>query len=210
MTTQIYPNIEDDNNRTLLYKQRSEKIISDIKQLQVKCKHYTKISRKWNRVTKVIEGISYSFFIAGEVAATIIAGLATGGIVLPVFIPLIISGLSFAELSILQITKHTLMHKNKEKYKKKAKLYNDYINRLWLYYEKARQDGIICLEELEGFNKLLAELESKLETEFTNNVANIDIDSLRKQAEIDVKKELNKEYLEKLKQEARQKYSAAL
>jgi hypothetical protein len=202
----LYPTL-DDENRVQLYKQRSDKIISEIKRLKERSNHYSKVAKKWNTASKVLEGVSVTVLILGEISATAVASVITGGIALPAFIPIILSSASLAELGISKITKHILMDKRKEKYKKKAKLYDDYINRVWLYYERARQDGIISMEELEGFIKLVEELESKLESE-NNFDANLDMQSLRKQAELEVKREKNQEQLDRLKNEVRQRYNA--
>lgn len=208
-TNQIYPTLEDDGTRMQLYKQRSDKIIYEIKQLQDKSKHYAKVAKKWNKACRIVEELSDVFLILCGLSATTLAAVSTAGVAIPVFITIILSGAPIIELGIIKSIKHTAMKKRQEKYSKKSKLISDYVNRVWLYYEKAKQDGIISTEELEGFIKLIDELNAKLETEFSGVGDSLDMNLLRKQAEMDVKKELNKEFLEKLKQEMRQKYSAA-
>ena len=208
-TTQIYPSL-DDESRVLLYKQRSDKILSEIKRLKERANHYNKVYKKWNKSGKALEGTALSIVILGEISAAVIAGVITGGIALPVFIPLILSGVSLLEVGIMKLTKHTLMNKKKEKYQKKSKLISDYINRVWLYYERARQDGIISLEELEGFVKLVDELETKLDSDNNSDAdLNLDINALKRQAELEVRQEKNKEQLDRLKNEIRQRFNAA-
>jgi hypothetical protein len=204
MEKQLYPTL-DDENRMQLYKQRSDKIISEIKRLKERSSHYSKVAKKWNTASKILEGVSITVLILGEISATTVASVITAGIALPVFIPIILSTTSLAELGILKTTKHMLMNKCREKYTRKAKLYDEFINRVWLYYERARQDGIISMEELEGFIKLVEELESKLEAENSS----INNDSLRKQAELEVKREKQTEQLDRLKNEIRLKYNSA-
>jgi hypothetical protein len=60
------------------------------------------------------------------------------------------------------------------------------------------------MEELEGFIKLVEELESKLEAE-NSSIIN---DSLRKQAELEVKREKQTEQLDRLKNEIRRSLEA--
>ena len=208
MTTQIYPTIEEEN-RIQLYKQRSDKIITEIKRLQEQSKHYAKVSKKWNKASRILEEICDVSIGLTFVSVAVISSILTSGIAIPLFILIPISSVPLVELGVLKTTKHTLMKKRKEKYQQKSKLIADYINRVWLYYEKARQDGIISVEELEGFIKIINELQAKLDNDFSGYDGSLDLMSLRKQAEVEVKKEMNKEYMEKLKQELRQKYNAA-
>ena len=43
---------------------------------------------------------------------------------------------------------------------------------MYFYFEKARQDGVISLEELEGFNKLIKEFDINI---INNNSKKIDV-----------------------------------
>jgi hypothetical protein len=206
MTTNIYPSLEDSPERVALYKQRSDKIIYEIKQLQDKSKHYVKLAKRWTTASSTIEHVSDISVGIAFVSISVLLSLITAGIAIPAVIPLVIAGAPIIELGTLKGVKLSLIKKKRNKYAKKASLIKDYINRLWIYHEKAKQDGIISVDELEGFIKLINELDSKLETGFSEyESSGLNLATLRKQAEAEVKNELNQEYIEKIKQEMRAK-----
>ena len=57
---------------------------------------------------------------------------------------------------------------------------------MYLYIEKCKEDGIITLEEIEGFRKLMEEY--KLGLESFGKTPEIDIEKLRKEVDKEVKK----------------------
>src|SRR5438876_20822 len=89
-----------------------------------------------------------------------------------------------------EISKTKLIKKNKHKIADKCNVISGYIHKMYFYYEKARQDGVITLDELKGFNKILEEFENKIhninlkDREVTDN---FDLSELKKEAEIDAR-----------------------
>ena len=101
-----------------------------------------------------------------------------------------------------------MIKKKKQKYINKCKIIQDYINKVYFYFEKARQDGVITLEELEGFNKLIKEFDINLENKNSKEIDvndKFDITTLKKEAELEAKKEIAVEMKEKFKKRSKRK-----
>jgi hypothetical protein len=76
------------------------------------------------------------------------------------------------------------------------------------YYEKARQGGVITLDELVGFNELAIELDNAIVAARSTIMEHgdaIDMATLKHDAEMEVMIEAQKEIKEKLKNEAKLK-----
>jgi hypothetical protein len=74
---------------------------------------------------------------------------------------------------------------------------------MFYYIEKSRQDGIITLQEIEGFRLIMTQYKNEI-----NSIKEVDIDyeTIKKEAEILAKKEIKLEIKDGLKQELLLKY----
>ena len=55
-----------------------------------------------------------------------------------------------------------LTSKRKRFYQQRIELVKEYINKFFYYFEKCQEDGIITIEELQNFDKLLEEYNNKM------------------------------------------------
>lgn len=212
MAEQIYPIIKNDSEvqdiiNKKLNTQRAQKIIDHINALQKQYDHYHKIDKRWHKFGKAIRliNLTLSGSIAGAVA--VLGILLTQGITIPLVVMGVLGGYSTIETTILEGLNIGLIKKKKHKFSEKCNIIKEYINKMYFYYQKAIDDGVVTLDELEGFNKLVADFES-----FINNIKRSDIVTdkidmlvLKKEAEIMAKEEVAIEMKEKLKQEAKLK-----
>jgi flagellar motor component MotA len=211
MSASIYPPVTSDlelkmiiNNN--LNSERARKIIDKIKHLQNQYDHYKKVQKRWKVCSKIVRVLNLT--IAGSIAAAVgvLAIITTQGIAVPPLLIAILGGYSAIETSVMEGMNIGIIKKKKHKFSGKCQIIQDSINKLYFYYEKARQDGIITIEELEGFEKIYKQFDRSINKVISKENENkFDMDAIRKEAEDEAKHELATELKEKLKNEAKQK-----
>src|SRR5437870_4085493 len=102
MAEQLYPKILskselEDKIDSKLNQSRAEIIKSKIETMTEQSKHYQKLCRKWKRASNILRlfGIGLGSLTAS--AGVIIAALIPGGLVIPFYVPLILSSVGIAE-----------------------------------------------------------------------------------------------------------------
>lgn len=165
--------------------------------LERQLKHHKSVKKRWDRCALGLK-ISGGVVLGG----TTIAGVICGTVMIPTLVipivapnvPIIIGAIEGAVATTLVGFEVGVIRKKKAYHKEKIKLIQSYLDRASHYIEKARQDGIITMTEIEGFTKLMEECRGKLEGVVMDD---FDITKLQKQ----LKKEVNKEAKEALKKE---------
>jgi hypothetical protein len=191
-----------------LNKQRAQKIIEKINSLEMQLDHYQKILKRWKKFGKIIR--ITNLVITGIVSGTVatLGVLTTTGIALPVVVTAILGGYTVIQSSVLEGLNVGMIKRKTHRFTEKCNIIKGYIYKMNFYYEKAQQDGIITLEELEGFNKLVTEFESSIVNKESSNIKHgdaIDMTVLKQMADIEAKLEAEEEIKKKLKEVAKQK-----
>ena len=157
----IYPVLENSISKNI-DNQRAQKLVLSIQSKQDKLKHYEKIYNRWRKTHKIIRilNLTLASLIGGTVCTLGI--ISTSGIIIPVLVLGILGGYGTIETTIMEGMNIGLIKKKKERFKNKIDIIKDGINKMYFYYEKAREDNEISVEEFEGLNKLMKELEDKL------------------------------------------------
>lgn len=186
MTNHTYPNLEyekqlealdnrqssvTDRQEKQLYQLRIDEINKRKNDLQILYNHYNKIKKRWNTANNVIK---YSgLTVAG--AAAITACVLSSGLVLTLYPTIIVGGIVTSatgiDLVLTKILTNSFTGKRRRNYAKKASIVKNYQNKIFIYTEKIRNDGIITVQELEGFRLLFTEMENELNIN-TNNDKN--------------------------------------
>ena len=210
MSATIYPVIKTEQElKDMINKnlntQRAQKIIDKINQLQKQLEHYKKIGNKWKTAGKVVRVINLSITCLIAVALGVLAIVVTEGVAIPPMTMALLGGYSTIETTILEGMNIGVIKKKESKYDKKCAVIQDYVNKMHYYFEKARQDGVITLEELEGFDSLVNHFEGKISNKNVEIDEKFDLMTLKKEAEVEAKKEVAVEMKEKLKNEAKAK-----
>ncbi len=211
MSEGIYPPIRSEHEVKLLINnnlnsERAQKIIDKIKYLQNQYDHYKKVQKRWKACGKIVRVFNLTMASSLAAAVGVLAIISTQGIAVPPLLIAILGGYSAIETSVMEGLNIGIIKKKKYKFIKKCQIIQDSINKLYFYYEKARQDGIITIEELEGFNKIYKHIDKSINNVITlENDNKFDMESIRKEAEDEAKHELATELKEKLKNEAKQK-----
>lgn len=203
-TENIYPNIIPENevleiveNKIQENTSESRKLfmIDKINQMKEQLKHYEKIRDRWTKVDSTIRitGLSLSFISA--VTATI---LSTGTFVPLVIAPIaggVLAGTAAFKTALTEIITISVTSKKKKIFRERCNIINDYINKLHFYMEACKEDRIITVIELDGFNKLLKDYEN-------------DINHIRSKSNEEFKPNtlLNKKDIKKIEKEVKKEY----
>lgn len=158
-TFKDYPNVVQDPE---LSKSRIIEIKNIISQWEKDKLHYSKLKKKWSKFDSIIR---YTGIILG-VSATTATTIITAGAFLPLQTSIIVisalSGVTMAKLGFFDILSLELANKKKSKYNDRVQLIDNYINKLWILFEKIRNDHNIELEELEQIRNLKDEYNALL------------------------------------------------
>jgi hypothetical protein len=214
MTTSIYPDIKQIDKETEnlinnnINTQRAQKLISLIQSKQDKLNHYIKVHSRWRKAYKVLRiiNLTCSSLVGGSILTLGI--ITTNGIIIPGLVLALLGGYGTIESVIMEGMNIGLIKKKKLRFKNKIDILTSSINKMHYYFEKARQDGLITLEEIEGFNLLMTELENNLNLENSTKVETndkIDFLEMKSQAQKIAKKEVMEEIKMKLVKEQKEK-----
>jgi hypothetical protein len=213
MTENIYPILKDykdvdDIISKNLNRQRAHRIVDKIKDLEKQLEHYQKVSARWKKSGKIIRisNLALTGIVSGAVAT--LAILSTTGIAIPIVVTAVLGGYAVIQSSTLEGMNVGMIKRKSHKYKEKCNTIQSHIYKMNFYYEKARQDGVITLDELDGFNKLVADFEKEIATTEVSGIEHgdaIDMATLKHDAEIEAKVEAQNEIKLKLKNEAKLK-----
>ena len=91
--------------------------------------------------------------MAGTTIATII--LSCGLFTIPAVVIGTVSGISLATIGTTTTINKSFIGKRINHFKKKYELSNEYLNKLEMYFEKAKNDNVISLKEIEEFNNII-------------------------------------------------------
>ena len=183
-----------------LSKARINEMLNQKATMEKTIKHLKKIKTRWGRIDVGIK-VSGVILAASGAVAGVIVGTISGPLLIPIFVPslpIIVGSLTAAETLITGGLVIGLTSKRKAYYREKIRIVQSYIDRMYLYIEKARSDNIITIEELEGFRRLMVEYENAMNG---IKIDNFDFDKLNK----DIKKEIRKELIQEKKEELRAK-----
>src|SRR5271156_959381 len=206
----LYPKIAPEYNPVENVSEKYNKNLSDarIKEIQAKrhelemnLKHYKKILKRWKTTGNVLK-ITNIIIVGGCSVTRIVLGF--GALSTPLILG-IMAGVGGAGGIISEFLVLGLVKKKKELFKKKIDHIQEYISKSWFLFEKIRGDGIITLQELDEFRKLMDQYEKGLSIQDDS----IDKDflklreTLKKQAEKEARKE---DMMQEVKEEIKQKY----
>ena len=156
----IYPPIELNE----INKVRISYMLDQIKVIEKDLKHYQKLCKRYKRINLVLKVLGFSIGGVVLVGGTIIGIILTDGII----IPLIFAGSGALETIIPQGTSIFIV-KSKHKFQEKADNCKSYLDKLFIFMERAKEDKVISIDELSDFQKILNEY-SQCSQSTDNNV----------------------------------------
>ena len=192
MSEDIYPDINIQLNKS-----RIDTMFNKRQELEKQLHHYKKIKKRWGQFDTALK-------VSGTLLAGLgtVAGAAVGAIgAVPIAIPIIIGSLTAGEGIVTSGLVIGLTGKKKSAYRDRINLIQSFLDRMFVYIEKARQDNIITVEELEGFNKLMEEYQKEVETGLSKwNISDSDYVKMKKEADKKVNEVLKNQAIESIVQ----------
>ena len=129
--------------RETLFKERSNDILNQKRNAESRLKHLKKIKKRWNKADNILRYGGFSLFVVSGGVATILASLVTAGFAIPSLAILVVSASSVMHTGIMEVISAKLTSKNTSKYRKRIKEIKSYIDKMYVYFEKARSNGDI-------------------------------------------------------------------
>lgn len=219
--TEIYPTIVEGqeldgiiNDR--LSASRAQEMLSKRKELTLLLSRYNKLEMKWSKADCGVKCVGFVLVMTAGIGATVISG----GTLLPVTIVPIVAGVLSGTAVVNGILSETIIlgltSRKKKHYRRKKHLVNDYLNKLYLYFEKAVDDKIINIDEVIEFRSIYEEFQSKLQ-KFNCKMDKEDelfIEKLQKESKRvalrEVRQEVKKDMTEKAKKKIIQRFGSQL
>ena len=156
---------EEYTNKREALESRTKRMKEGEEKLREKLRKYTRAKKRWGNADSGVKiaGTFLNFiYVAG-----LITCIASGGVGI-----LSISALTIAEsiftslgavngfLTVMVSMKYT--KRKKKEFNARIKLIEGYNNKIFYYTQRAKEDGIITIDELEQFDLLIKEFENKL------------------------------------------------
>ena len=200
-------NYEAAMNRSRIVEMTNKKL-----DLERQLKHYIKVKNRWDKAGSTLKITGTVLAGSSAVVGAVVAGL-TVPLTIPIFIPIVLGSFTAGETIITSGLVMGLTNRKKSFYKEKIRIIQSYLDKMFVYYEKARQDGAITVEELEGFQQLMEEFQNTVNSKITAD--DYDYEKLKREAEKEAKKEAEKKLKDILKRDtinsiAHSRYNAAV
>jgi hypothetical protein len=155
--------IQDRINREL-NQQRIKEMMNKKLELERQLKHYVKMKNRWGRVDVGIKITGIGLAAGGAVV-----GVVVGVVAPPLMIsllapaaPIVVGSLTAVETLITGGLVIGLTSRKKSFYREKIRIIQSYIDKMYLFMQKAQQDGVITIEEIESFHKLMIEYDNAI------------------------------------------------
>src|SRR3981189_1028401 len=117
-------------------------------------KHYKKILKRWKKIGNVPR-ISSIIIVGGCSVTTIVLGVGAFSNPLILAIMAGVGGVEgiFSEALVLGGVKKKIT-----KFSKKVECIQEYISKSWYLFNKIKEDGIVTLQEVDDFGKLMDQM----------------------------------------------------
>ena len=206
------PSIEGNaQNLKLLSDSRVKEMMNKKIELEKELKHYKKVRLHWTRLDSTIKIVGTVATVITAVGASVTASIVG----VPIVIPGILAGISAVNAGLSEIVIVGWTSKKKKIFRERCELIQSYMDKMYIYTEKCKQDGIITIEELKSFHKLIDEYNSAVKAmklgkqyDAEKGIINKDFDRLEKKAAEEAKKEKSQEMKDFLKEKEKNQLRA--
>ncbi|ESO82654.1 hypothetical protein LOTGIDRAFT_155667 [Lottia gigantea] len=123
---------------------RQQYMIDKQNELKVKLEQYNKCKKRWIRINSVFKTLSVVLTVG-----TTIATAVTGGLMVPILIPTLLATATAIQTSSCGLIAIGYTSIQQSYYKKKTEILNSYLNKLFIFFERRREDENITIEKLE-------------------------------------------------------------
>src|ERR1700710_2019760 len=177
---------------------RVKEMLNKKQELEKDLRHYKKVRSHWTRLDSTIKIIGTVAAVSASLGATVTATI-TG---IPFIVPAILAGIAALDGALTEIVVVGWTSRKKKIFREKCELIQSYIDKLYIYTEKCKQDNIITIEEIENFHKLIDEYNNTIRAKRlgVKDRTEYDYEKLEKQAHREVGKDIKKELISNIKE----------
>ena len=174
MVESVYPKLNDDGMLNFME--------DKVKLLQKDLTHYKKIMSKWSVANTTLRtcGISLASLL---VAAT----AATAPLSVPIAIPIVLAGVSGANITFTELMIKSFIGKCKRYFREKCDYIKSYLDKMDVLLLKSKEDGQVTPTEFKLFQELFKEYES--ETRLKSAIKSKDLKKIQKKAKKQVREQ---------------------
>src|SRR5438093_11266238 len=126
-------------------------------------------------------------------------------------IPIVLASLGIFETITFTAIEVGVFKKKIDFYDEKCKMIQSYVDKLYYYIEKSKQDGIIPIDELQGFRNIMDDYKKRVEQieekDVDVRIFKIDLDKMRKDAKKETRKLLKNEIKENIKKDLKSQFN---
>src|SRR5829696_5299724 len=196
----LYPAIPSLETNTINIKQLSDARVNEMmnkkKELEKELRHYVKVRKHWTRLDSCIKIIGTFAAVTASLGATVTATISG----VPFIVPAILAGIAAVDGALTEIVVVGWTSRKKKIFRERCELIQSYMDKMYIYTEKCKQDGIISIEELEGNRKLIEEYNNAIRVEKSiKNRKEYDYEKMEREVHREVNKDLKKELISELK-----------
>jgi hypothetical protein len=195
-----YPSLLSDkeNYEVAMNKSRIDEMSNKRHELERQLRHYIKIKKRWDKADSSLKITGTVLAGSMAVAGAVVSGL-TVPLTIPIVIPITLGAITASETIITSGLVMGLTGRKKSFYREKINIIQSYLDKMFVYCEKVRQDGVITVEELEGFKHLMEEYQNTINSKISNE--EYDYEKIKREAEKEAKKEAEKKLKDILKRD---------
>jgi len=137
----------------------------EIELIRTHLEKYKKIKNNYTKYDNLIRNVFTALSTISAIATIIISTMTPFGIISLVVGSVLTA--AFGSIPIIQsiiskLITSNFTSKRKKFFEDRIVLVNEYLNKLYYYIEKSKEDGIITIDEIDKFNSLIEEFQGKL------------------------------------------------
>ena len=169
----LYPIITQDKVNELIEQKASKSINEErLKQINIhvdslneKLSRYMKVKKRYTKADNIVKGSLASLALITTIVSIVVGSLTPLGVI-PNTIGIIVSA-SFGSLSVIEgivgkVISHNFTSKRKKNFQERINIVNEYLNKIYIYVDKIKRDGIISQSEFEDFFLLINQFNERL------------------------------------------------
>ena len=190
----LYP-ILPTKESELLLQSRVKEMLDKKSELERDLNHYKKVRTHWTRFDSTLKIVGVVLTLSTSITASVLIPLAAH-----VIIPTILAAVSAINAGLTETVVIAVSSRKKKLFRERCELIQSYLNKMFVYIEKCKDDSVITIDELEGFHTLIRDYNTDMNRLKSGMKENNEYSKLEKQAHSEAKKEIKQELRDTLKE----------
>ena len=190
----LYP-ILPTKESELLLQSRVKEMLDKKWELERDLNHYKKVRTHWTRFDSTLKIVGVVLTLSTSITASVLTPLAA-----PFIIPTILAAVSAINAGLTETVVIAVSSRKKKLFRERCEQIQSYLNNMFAYIEKCKDDSVITVDELEGFHKLISDCNIDMNRLKSGMKENNEYSKLEKQSHLEAKKEIKQELRDTLKE----------